>query len=109
MSGWGFPGAGSPDPCAGRARPAASSSRRARTSAPTEESTPILATPAWAMLSASAGPNAAAHSNGSIGRGADIPQLVTAASRGPQQPRADTRLEPLNLLKVAHQAPPTHT
>jgi hypothetical protein len=39
---------------------------------------------------------------------ADIAQLAPAASRRPQQPRADARLEALNLLKVAHQAPPTH-
>jgi len=42
------------------------------------------------------------------GGGAAIVQLVTAAPRAPLQPPADTRLEALNLLKVAHQAPPTH-
>ncbi len=42
------------------------------------------------------------------GGGAGITQLVMAATRGPQQPRADTRLEALNLIKIAHQAPPTH-
>ena len=35
-------------------------------------------------------------------------QLVTSASRRPQQPPADTRLKTFNLLEVAHQAPPTH-
>jgi hypothetical protein len=33
---------------------------------------------------------------------------VAAISRRSQQPRADTRLEALNLIKVAHQTPPTH-
>jgi len=43
------------------------------------------------------------------GGGAAITQVVTAAPRAALQPSADTRLEALNLLKVAHQAPPTHT
>jgi hypothetical protein len=42
------------------------------------------------------------------GGGAVITELVASASRAPPQPPADTRLESLNLLKVAHQAPPTH-
>jgi hypothetical protein len=40
------------------------------------------------------------------GRSADAAQLVTAASRRPQKPGADTRLKAFNLLKVTHQPPP---
>ena len=41
-------------------------------------------------------------------RGRNAAQLVTPVSRRPQQPFADTGLEPLNLLEIAHPAPSPH-
>src|SRR4029079_16534455 len=54
------------------------------------------------------GPERARAKHRQDGRSADAAQLVTAVSRRPQEPGADTRLKAFNLLKVTHQ-PPLYT